>query len=91
MHTQQWEYEAGWNEDVGRVMEPRNMYSCGPQDIPQATARESRRRAVAGRQQSWMRQGECLGYHRGLRAGHAFRGVTRELGRANGFLVENQV
>jgi hypothetical protein len=52
VHTQQWEYEAGWNEDVGRVMEPRNRYSCGPQDIPQATARESRRRAVAGRQQS---------------------------------------
>ena len=91
MHTQQWEYEAGWNEDVGRVMEPRNMYSYGPQDIPQATARESRRRAVAGRQQSWMRQGEYSGYHRGLRAGHAFIGVTRELGRANGALVENQV
>ena len=40
MHTQQWEYEAGWNEDVGRVMEPRNMYSCGPQDNPHGVARE---------------------------------------------------
>jgi hypothetical protein len=29
-----------------------------------------------------MRQGECAGHHRGLRAGHAFKGVTRELGRA---------
>jgi hypothetical protein len=91
VHTQQWEYEAGGNEDVGRVREPRNMYSGDPQDIPQATARESRRRAVAGQQQSWTRQGECSGYPRGLRAGPAFRGVTRELGRAHGFLVENQV
>ena len=32
MHTQQWEYEAGWNEDVGCVMEPRNMYSRGQKD-----------------------------------------------------------
>jgi hypothetical protein len=87
MHTQQWEYEAGWNEDVGRGMEPRNMYSRGPQDTPQAVARESRRCPVAGRQQSWTRQGECAGHHRGLRAGHACRGVTRELGRANGLLV----
>jgi hypothetical protein len=90
VHTQQWEYEAGWNEDVGRVMEPRKMESCGPQDNPQATARESRRRAVAGRQQSWMRQGACPGYPRGLRAGQACRGVTRELGRANSVLGEHQ-
>ena len=26
-------------------------------------------------------RGECTGYHRGLRAGHVFRGVARELGR----------
>src|SRR5467141_4349128 len=42
----------------------------------------SRRFPVAGRQQSWVRFGECAGHHRGLRAGHVFRGGTRELGRA---------
>src|SRR5713101_1185270 len=43
---------------------------------------ESRRFASAGRQQSWVREGECAGHHRGLRAGHVFTGGTRELGRA---------
>jgi hypothetical protein len=42
----------------------------------------SRRFARAGRQQSWVRDGECAGHHRGLRAGHVFTGGTRELGRA---------
>ena len=42
----------------------------------------SRRFPVAGRQQSWVRFGECAGHHRGLRAGHTSTGVTRELGRA---------
>ena len=42
----------------------------------------SRRFACAGRQQSWVREGECAGHHRGLRAGHVFRGGTRERGRA---------
>ena len=35
-----------------------------------------------------MRYGECAGHHRGLRAGHVFRGVTRELGRAICLLVQ---
>src|SRR6266571_7257674 len=43
---------------------------------------ESRRFASAGRQQSWVRYGECAGHHRGLRAGHVFTGGTRERGRA---------
>ena len=43
---------------------------------------ESRRCASAGRQQSWTRYGECRGHHRGLRAGHAATGGTRERGRA---------
>jgi hypothetical protein len=90
VHTRQREYEAGWNEDVGRVMEPRNMESRGPQENPQAVARESRRGAVAGRQQSRTRQGESSGHHRGLRAGHVSLGGTRERGRANGFLAYNQ-
>jgi hypothetical protein len=62
------------------VIEPRNVYSRGQEDIPQRG--ESRRFASAGRQQSWTRYGECRGHHRGLRAGHAAIGVTRELGRA---------
>src|SRR5215813_14645603 len=48
----------------------------------------SRRCSVAGRQQSWVRFGECAGHHRGLRAGHGFTGGTRELGRAIGLLDE---
>ena len=28
-------YEAGGSEKAGRVMEPRNVYSRGQQDIPQ--------------------------------------------------------
>ena len=47
---------------------------------------QSRRFARIGRQQSCLRQGERAGYHRGLRAGHVFRGVVRELGRASRLL-----
>jgi hypothetical protein len=35
VHTQQWTYGAGWNEDAGRVREPRKAYRCGQQDSPQ--------------------------------------------------------
>ena len=49
---------------------------------------EARRRCpVAGRQQSWGRDGACAGHHRGLRAGHVCRGGARERGRAPGLLV----
>ena len=48
----------------------------------------SRRFPVAGRQQSWVRFGECAGHHRGLRAGHASIGVARELGRAIDLLAD---
>jgi len=44
---------------------------------------ESRPYPVTGRQQSCLRQGEWAGRHRSLRAGHVFRGVIRELGRAS--------
>ena len=50
---------------------------------------ESRRHPVPGRQQSCPRQGERAGHHRGLRAGHVFIGVTRELGRASRLLGSN--
>jgi len=42
-----------------------------------------------GRQQSRGRYGKRPGYHRGLRPGHVFMGVTRELGRANCLLAES--
>jgi hypothetical protein len=48
---------------------------------------ESRRCARTGRQQSWVRYGECAGHHRGRRAGHVFRGVARDRGRASCLLV----
>jgi hypothetical protein len=47
---------------------------------------QSRQHAVAGRQQSCPRQGKRAGHHRGLRAGHVFTGVNRELGRASRLL-----
>ena len=61
------------------------MYSCGPR-ISSGNRTQSRLCPVAGRQQSRARQGERAGHHRGLRAGHAFRGVIRELGRASRLL-----
>jgi hypothetical protein len=35
VHTQQWTYGAGWNEDAGRVIKPRKGYSRGQQDNSQ--------------------------------------------------------
>ena len=61
---------AGWSEDAGRVIEPRNEYSRGQEDISPGGTKGSRRFPVAGRQQSWVRYGEFAGHHRGLRAGH---------------------
>jgi len=61
------------------------MYSGG-QRISPGNRTESRRDPVSGRHQSWPRQGERTGHHRGLRAGHAFRGVIRELGRTSRLL-----
>ena len=60
------------------------MYSCGHWDNP-ACMGESRRRHLAGRQQSHMRYGKHWGHHRGLRPGHVFMGVTWELGRSRCF------
>jgi len=47
---------------------------------------KSRRCACSGRQQSWQRNGEMLGHHRGLRARHVCKWVIRELGRTSRFL-----
>jgi hypothetical protein len=51
---------------------------------------QSRRYALTGRQQSCSRQGERAGHHRGLRAGHGFKRVNRELGRASRLLGSNR-
>jgi hypothetical protein len=61
------------------------MYSCG-QWISPCKRNQSRQSALPGRQQSSPRQGERAGHHRSLRAGHVFRGVIRELGRASRLL-----
>jgi hypothetical protein len=58
------------------------MYSCGPRISP-GNRTQSRRCAVTGRQQSCSRLSGRGGHHRGLRAGHAFKGAARELGRAS--------
>ena len=51
---------------------------------------QSRPYGVIGRQQSCPRQGKRAGHHRGLRAGHVFKGVIRELGRASRLLRNNR-
>ncbi len=61
------------------------MYNGGPRVSPGNRA-ESRQHAAFGRQQSCPRHGKRIGHHRGLRAGHVFRGVIRELGRASRLL-----
>jgi len=61
------------------------MYSCG-QRISLRKWTQSRRHALTGRQQSCSRQGKRRGHHRSLRAGHVFKGVIRELGRASRLL-----
>jgi hypothetical protein len=61
------------------------MYSCGPRISP-GNRTQSRRCASTGRQQSRSRLSGRGGHHRGLRAGHGFKGVTRELGRASRLL-----
>ena len=65
------------------------MYSGG-QRIRLGNQTESRQDGLFGRQQSCARQGKRTGHHRGLRAGHAFRGVIRELGRTSRLLGNNR-
>ena len=64
------------------------MYSCGLRIGP-GNRTESRRDPPTGRQQSCLREGQQAGHHRGLRSGHAFRGVIRELGRTSRLLGNN--
>ena len=54
MPAQPWAYEAGGSEEAGRVIEPRNEYSRGQEDIPQGsrggkpTVSSGRKAAVLG-------------------------------------------
>ncbi len=64
------------------------MYNGGQQISP-GDRTESRQHGASGRQQSCLRYGKWAGHHRGLRAGHVFRGVIRELGRASRLLGSN--
>ena len=81
--------EAGWSEGAGRVIEPRNSVVV----VIGITSLRSQRRKADG---LFMLEGSSsgsdmamsLGHHRGLRAGHVFTGVTRELGRAVCLLEE---
>ena len=57
--------------------------------IASSNRSQSRRDPPTGRQQPRTHHGEPAGHHRGLRAGHVFRGVTRELGRASRLLGSN--
>lgn len=61
------------------------MYRGG-QRISLGNQIESRRDRPSRRQQSCSRQGKRAGHHRGLRSGHAFTGVIRELGRTSRLL-----
>ncbi len=64
------------------------MYKGGQQIGPGDRA-ESRQLDASGRQKSCSCHGKRTGHHRGLRAGHVFSGVTRELGRASRLLGSN--
>jgi len=74
------------------VIEPRDSYYRGLKDKLFALQRVKADAVslVEGRSSEHAMAKYC-GHHRGRRAGHAFTGVTRELGRANCLLVENTV
>jgi hypothetical protein len=65
------------------------MYNGG-QQISSRKRTQSRRYPQHGRPQSCRHQGEQAGHHRGLRTGHAIKGVIRELGRASRLLGTNR-
>jgi hypothetical protein len=71
-----------WRERGGRPRDGAPKYvESWTAGEPERDRGTSRRCARAGRQQSWVRYGQCAGHHRGLRAGHVFTGVARERGR----------
>ena len=72
----------GEQEDRPRHGAPQGVESWTRGSLSSSHGEASRRLARAGRPQSWVREGECAGPHRGLRAGQVCRGGTRERGRA---------
>jgi hypothetical protein len=74
------------------VIEPRDSYYRGLKDKLFALQRvkADNFNRLEGSSPRYAMAKYC-GHHRGRRAGHAFTGVTRELGRANCLLVENTV
>jgi len=80
--TRQRVSEAGEGKGAGSVLSPEMGIVVVTGINFRETGGESRRFSFDGRQQSRMRYGECPGHRRGLRPGHAFTGVSRELGRA---------
>ena len=63
------------------MMEPRNMYSRGQRDSRSGIAAKADGLQAPEGNNPVCDSGKCAGYHRGLRAGHVFTGVARELGR----------
>jgi hypothetical protein len=64
------------------VIEPRNKYSRGP-SVDNLCLCEGKPTASIDRKAAVPKeQARCSGHHRGLRAGHVSKGVTRELRRA---------
>ena len=88
MPAQQWAYEAGGSEEAGRVIEPRNMESRGPQDRLRGIETKADGLHAPEGNNPVCDSGECPGHHRGLRAGHVFRGVARERGRTTCLRVD---
>jgi len=77
VHTQSWAYEAGRNEDTGRVMEPRNLYDRGhqdnPQDVPRGKPTVSCHRKAAVPETLWRADGTPPGSESGacISRGHS--------------------
>ena len=81
MPAQQWAYEAGVREEAGRVIAPRNMESRGHEESLSGIEAKADGVPAPDGNHPVCGTGECAGYHRGLRAGQVFTGVTRERGR----------
>ena len=74
------------DQDCRLCIEPRKMYSCGHCD------NLVKREKADVFEQTEGNSPECdmasvQGHHRGLRPGHVLKGVSRELGRSESFLM----
>ena len=80
-------------ENVGPVLSFENDIIRGHwiNFSPKRVRRERRRSYINGRQQSTEHYDKFRGHHRSRRPGHVFKGVARELERAQCFLVKLKV